>query len=335
MVPVVVGIDGGQTGTRAAAVSADGRLIGIVMVDGLVHVLGPGGQECMERVLKEIRDRLPPEAASPAAVFLALTGVMAHSRSQGIAAGIAGSIWPASIVRVENDGLAAWAGGLAGQPGVAAMAGTGSVVVGVDDTGQVAQAGGWGYLFGDAGGGWDIGSSAISLMLRTWDRAQHLSPLGSVILARLQVGSPPEVAHNTYGGSITVVQIAELAETIAHLASRGDAEARAILTQSATRFADDVGLLIDRLHWEHTPVPVAGLGRVFEARSIYRSAFRRALSSRSGRRARLVRPRLSNLGGATLMALRLADLPDNEGLVVALQKTMPATWPQPSARNPS
>src|SRR5258706_3655880 len=57
---------------------------------------------------------------------------------------------------VTNDAVIALVGATAGEPGVIAIAGTGSIAFGRNAEGRPARAGGWGDAFGDAGGAFDL-----------------------------------------------------------------------------------------------------------------------------------------------------------------------------------
>src|SRR5205814_8202801 len=67
---------------------------------------------------------------------------------------------------VTHDGLIALSGATAGEPGVIAIAGTGSFAFGRNSAGEARRAGGWGYIFGDEGSGFDITRQALRAALR-------------------------------------------------------------------------------------------------------------------------------------------------------------------------
>src|SRR5258708_21745706 len=67
---------------------------------------------------------------------------------------------------VAHDGFIALAGATAGAPGIIAIAGTGSFCFGRNASGRTARAGGWGYIFGDEGGGFDLTRQALRAALR-------------------------------------------------------------------------------------------------------------------------------------------------------------------------
>ena len=63
---------------------------------------------------------------------------------------------------LTHDAHIALIGGTGKQQGVIVISGTGSIVYGIDQFSQEARAGGWGYLLGDEGSGYEIGKNGTS-----------------------------------------------------------------------------------------------------------------------------------------------------------------------------
>jgi N-acetylglucosamine kinase-like BadF-type ATPase len=304
---VYLGVDGGQTGTRAVALDATGSIKAIVRAPGLIHPLRSGGAKHLRSVLERVRLGLP--AGSPiGAAYLALTGVEGpESPSYGVALQVAADVWPDVYISVDNDGIAAWAGGTGRKPGVAAMAGTGSVVVAVNEEGERVRTGGWGATLGDPGGGWRIGLAALQQMLHRWDAGSEPTDLDRTLLNELGVASPAGIAIGLNSGRIPRLRIVRLAAVIA-AAAVTDPAARGILESAAAEFAIDVAAALSRLEWCTVPVLVVPIGNVFRAGVLYRQPFERALASRSPVPFRIGAPLLSSAGGAALMSLALSGL---------------------------
>jgi N-acetylglucosamine kinase-like BadF-type ATPase len=313
-----LGLDGGQTGTRAVVVDRDGRVLARGEAGGLVHALQPGGDAMLREALGSIRDQCRVDGRDPAVVFLGLTAVVPGTASEPVGLQIAAETWPASQRVVEGDGIIAWAGATGGAPGVAAMAGTGSVVVAVNERGERVETGGWAYLFGDGGSGWDIGSTAVREMLRRWDRDRSVSAVGQAVLDAFAAAAPPEVPDRVYSGEIDYREVAQLAERVIGLARVGDPEATGMVASAAADFSHDVAAAINRLQWERQPILVGTLGRIFRAGAIYREPFVRALEALVPYRIELCDPVLTGVGGAALLALRAGGIEPTPRLVANL-----------------
>src|SRR5690606_612747 len=75
----------------------------------------------------------------------------------------------AAKVRIENDCFIALHCGTLGAAGIAIIAGTGSMAIGMNEAGERARSGGWGYRFGDEGSGYYIGYQALVRAVRARD----------------------------------------------------------------------------------------------------------------------------------------------------------------------
>ena len=311
-------VDAGQTGSRAVLVTASGRVLRHAEAAGMIYALAPGGAALMATVLGGLRDATADGGRPPDVVALGLTAIVRGTPSEPVGVDVVDRIWPDSVRLVESDGYIAWAGATGASPGVAAMAGTGSVAVAVNERGERAEAGGWGWLFGDPGSGWDIGRSALERMLGRWDRDLGVSPLGRLTLANFGATEPPEIRDRIYSDDIERIEVARLARQVIRLASEGDEEAAAIVTASAAEFATDVAAAIGRLDWDREPVLVSTLGGIFRSGSIYRDPFLASLRRQTPRDVRLADPVLSGLGGAALLALRQGGIEPTREIIEAL-----------------
>ena len=312
-----LGVDGGQTSSRGALVTSEGRVIARAEAGGMTHAVAPEGVAMMRSALTDLREALAAHGA-PEAVFMGLCAVTSGTRSQLLGQEVAAEVWPSARRQVEGDGVGAWAAGTGGRPGVAIVAGTGSVVEAINGRGEIAETGAWGHLFGDWGSGWHLGQTAVRRVLLRWDREQAISPLGEAILSALGVSTPIEILFLVYGSGADPVPIARLAEVVGRLAAEGDPEAIEVVEDCGASAADDVVNAIGRLEWTSEPVLVATLGNAFKSGPRHRAAFTAALEARSPRPVRIVDPVLSILGGDALMALRLGGVEPSEEIVGAL-----------------
>src|SRR5262249_45768811 len=133
----VLGVDAGGTRTRAAlvigGVTAERYSVG--RFNFLLHDDGVPQMTALAR------------AARPAAMGIGVPGL---ARKPGAAAAFAVAVTEACGVRtrVAPDATTAWLGAFLGRPGIAVVAGTGSVAVG-GSLGALQRIGGHGHLVGD------------------------------------------------------------------------------------------------------------------------------------------------------------------------------------------
>jgi len=154
-------------------------------------------------------------------------------------------------VRVMSDLELAHAAAFGREPGIIAVAGTGSVAYGRDEKGRAGRAGGLGPLLGDEGSGFWLGRQALK------DEA---------LAGRLPRGLALRIAHSKN----PVRRAARLAREVLRWAPR-DRAARAIRGRAAQELARLAAQLGRELHFSG-PVPLSWHGSLFRDPG-FRSAF--------------------------------------------------------------
>ena len=165
----VLGVDAGGTGTRAALV-IDGVTTERYSAAPFNFLLYDDGVPRMAALAR---------AARPAAMGIGVPGL---AREPGAAAAFAAAVSEACGVRtrVAPDATTAWLGAFLGRPGIAVIAGTGSVAVG-GSPGALLRAGGHGHLVGDEGSGYWIGRTALRAALAAAEGAGPPTRLGDAL----------------------------------------------------------------------------------------------------------------------------------------------------------
>ena len=149
-------------------------------------------------------------------------------------------------VAITNDAEFALAG-LDSGPGVALIAGTGSIALGRDASGRMIQVGGWGHLLGDEGSAYDIGRRAAQAAARAADGRGPTTALLQLVLERWGLTAPRSMIDHAYLTQ-EKAPIASLAPGVLALARRGDHVARAIRRQACEELAQAAIAVIDSLN---------------------------------------------------------------------------------------
>lgn len=131
-----------------------------------------------------------------------------------------------------------------GQPGVLAMAGTGSNVAGRDTTGKLTTAGGWGPALADQGSGHRIGHQALRALFLALDRGQH-SALLPAVLDAWQLASIDDIV--ACANQIPSPDFSQLTQVVLRCAQLGDPIAAEVLHREGQDLATLVRLVIERL----------------------------------------------------------------------------------------
>lgn len=315
---LIAGVDGGASKTRAALITSDGDVVGTATVASA-----------------SAYHREPEEAA--AVVIAAIRQALARARRRGpvtaLGAGLAGADDPrihdrliealaapglARSIHVDHDAAAALAGGLALEPGVVVVAGTGSVAFGIDATGRRARAGGWGPLLDDEGSGYAIGRAALRAAMRHFDGRGPSTALTEAVRTHFGLDSPAALKRAVRG--ITIDQVAAVAPIVLDAARAGDRVAADILRTAAEGLAAMVAAVARALDWRGARFPLIAVGGVFDAGvTIVRPTARalRDLRCRADWRPAQFPPEI----GAALLAARGAGV-EIAPLAARLMKTL-------------
>ena len=76
---------------------------------------------------------------------------------------------PSAEIIIEHDAVIALIGATDARPGIIVISGTGSMAFGIDPSERRARTGGWGFMLGDEGSGFDIARRGLIACLRAYD----------------------------------------------------------------------------------------------------------------------------------------------------------------------
>ncbi len=308
---LVMGVDGGQTSTKCALVTCDGCVLAYGLGSGLVHLAAAGAHERHTLALREAfasawtSAGLKPRPV--AAVGLGLTGVEGDTREAEQVRQIVAEVIEARAVEVHSDAYAALIGAHGGRPGIIAISGTGSHILGMNASGTLARAGGWGWLLGDEGSALWIGRRGLIAALHASDGTASPTILEAMMREHFQVASLCDVKRLVYDASFGAKGFAALAPLISRAATQGDETAQSIIAQAARDLAIQVSAVQRRLALP-ADVPVAPVGGAYEYVHGLRPGFVAALREMNPE-ANVVAPQWPPVLGAALMALKACGRP--------------------------
>lgn len=258
---IVLAIDAGKTGTRAALFS-DGERTQTSVGPGIANVASSGGLDQIRSVLSGVVSDMPGHRACTA-VCIGLTGVLEpdhHARAVG---DVLAELVRAQRVVVTSDVVTNYCGALGPVPGVVVAAGTGSIVLGVGPDGSVARVDGWGYLLDDSGSAFEIGRAGLREVLRAADGRGGSQMLFDA--AMVAFGSTAAMVERIYGSPNPVRVIASFAREVSTAANGGDRICVELLDHAAQRLAESAGAAMHRTFETGAVVPVSWQGGVFGA----------------------------------------------------------------------
>lgn len=325
----VLGLDCGQTSTKACLVALDGALVARGRGGAVAPLLSPAGFARSERSVREALAGLKAALGDrPVCVRAAVVGFSGILREfEETVAGWVRGHFPADRVAVLGDAPV----NLAGEPEppartVVVIAGGGSVAWAVGADGAEVVSGGWGHTFGDEGSGWWLGRSAVTAALRAIDGRGPATLLTNAVAAYFGVDDPGAVKHRYNAGAITDSDLAGLVPRIVAVAADGDAVARDLLAAAGRELGLAAAAVIRRAGWTHETPTVLATGGVFAAGPLLWDPFARTVREVAPSAA-VRRPRFEPVVGAALLALRQLDVDLTPALLDRLEKSLEVFHP--------
>lgn len=187
-------------------------------------------------------------------------------------------------------------GALSGRPGMAVIAGTGSVCIGRNAAGQTVKVGGWGHLIGDEGSGYSLGRDAVMTVTREIDGYGVPTSMREAVKEYFDPDVRSEVVSYVYGGDKS--RIAALAHIVLNEAAQGDKAAADILDRNVRELYVLVQAVYSMLGFGETELAL--LGGLMDS-PLFRDRFVR-LTQQENNRIQCVSPVHSAAVGAVMLA---------------------------------
>ncbi len=300
-----LGFDGGQSGTRCLVINEFGEVIGQGKAAEVDFVLAPGGKEKLKATLSSaLENAFPNGRRGFRSAFVGLSGVTQGGELEEAVRSVCAQVFETENLGVDNDALIAWAGALALQPGIVVIAGSGSVVLGVNDTGEMARAGGWGYLFGDEGGGFGIARDGLKMVLDSIDNNNPCMPLIKLYTDFFQGRPPAQIAKDFYAGKIQRHSFAKATPPLAALALSGESAAQRLFINAGRSLARKVEAVSHKLSWPSERIKWCPVGGVFNSKDLILEPMLEHLARSPNYEFRVASPKFSPVAGAALLAMK-------------------------------
>lgn len=214
-------------------------------------------------------------------------------------------IAPENLV-IGGDSLIALVGGLGHNVGIVAMAGTGSQVFGRNHLGKIKRVGGWGYILGDEGGGYDMAVRGLRAVMRSLDGRLPPTPLTQELLNELGLKSPESLIEAVYRRGLGVGDLAALSPIVDRVAAEGDPVAEAIITDVAEELILATQVAIAELFNPTETFEIVTVGGIWRGLSNIRYQFITGINEMFPQ-AKIVWPRYEPAYGAALLAMQLSS----------------------------
>lgn len=259
---IAVGVDAGGTSTKASA-SRDGDAYGAAQ-GAAANASAIGFERASAAIAGVIEEALQGESAQAICVGAAGAG------RKEVASAFEAELqkrFPGARVCVCDDARIALRAAVPDGDGIVLISGTGSIAYG--EFGDAAfRAGGYGYLVGDEGSGYAIGSAAVRLLLRSYDGRAIADAFTARVAAALEVTCANEVLERVYRSEHPVRALAALAPMVIEAANAGERAANKILQAAALELSDLVKSLLRAADAGRSEIPIVFAGGLLRDNSL-------------------------------------------------------------------
>ncbi|MEI3606983.1 BadF/BadG/BcrA/BcrD ATPase family protein [Pseudogracilibacillus sp. SE30717A] len=318
----VIGIDGG--GTKTAAVLAD--LQGKIVAKALRGPTNPNLlcktelQATINQLLNDLKKQAPFAFSQTVSIFAGMSGVGTKKQQAVVSSIITNIVEPSINVQIKPDPVNALYSGTYGKPGVVQIAGTGSVAFGINGKGESTRLGGWGYLFGDEGSGYDIGRRAIIKVVHAEDGLEDQTLLKELLLQHFEVADVRQMVEKVYHADNPKNEISSLSKIVFTAYKQLDLVAADILENVSKIVVSNLLNIHNQLFSQEQTILAVLAGGVFNDRSVLPLLVKKELEPNQF--LSIVIPEIPPVAGSVIGALIERNIIITNEIINNLQTTL-------------
>jgi N-acetylglucosamine kinase-like BadF-type ATPase len=229
-----LGVDAGSSSTKWTVLDDGGNLISEGRsrpLDGHIY-----RSESLNRLNEFLLEFISEAEGAINGIYAGITGASVIDTENQALQDVFLKYFPKTQISIDIDVALGYRSSFKDDRGIYIYAGTGSIAIYQDQSGQLKSLGGWGYLLGDEGAGYWIGREVLRQALFEIESNQQTSRIREVVQTQI-----PEVGRNailkfTYENSRE--EIAKLAKPLIQLAIQGDSKACEIVSLAASHLTE-------------------------------------------------------------------------------------------------
>ncbi|HEX6923693.1 MAG TPA: ROK family protein [Bacillales bacterium] len=314
-----IGIDGGGTKTTCVIGNENGQILGIahgkssnIRSRSLDQV-----KQALLDVILDVMDQTESSFDQIGVIFLALAGSDRPEARKRIVGALRPSIPDSIPVRIDNDAMGALASGTWGGPGTVIIAGTGSIAYSRLPEGRITRVGGWGYLFGDEGSGYDVGRKGLSAVFQEFDGRGERTLLTQLFLREFRLSETAELISVIYSKEDVRGEMAGLSKLVFFAAEQGDSMASGIVDQAVHELISLVQAA--RKDREIKESPLVLCGGLF-MNDLFKNKFVERTKEQIGE-LQVVHPAVSPAVGAFALAMTSSGIRIDEDMKIMMENS--------------
>ena len=201
--------------------------------------------------------------------------------------------------RVESDARIALEGAFSGNAGSILIAGTGSIMFGKDDNGEIHRVGGFGRYIGDEGSGYRIGRKGLNAVARFFDGRAKATKIADLLDQEFSISTAEQLITEVYRNNFNIAATAPL---VFDAAESGDKVAQRILEDEADELLLHISAMKTKLNVEVLKISL--IGSILTTANYFSYLFNEKIVRGIGD-VKIIEPEHSPEFGAAIMAKQL------------------------------
>lgn len=212
----LIGIDGGGTGSTCVIADLSGKVL-YRCSGGPTNILRYSHSDINKSLLEVIDGALKAINAGYSDVSAIVMGTAgagkkenAENYENAFIEFLNENKFPVNLFKVVSDARIALEGAFSGKPGCILIAGTGSIIFGKNESGEIFRIGGYGNKIGDEGGGYSIGRKGLNIISKEFDNRAGKSKLKMMLSEKFNINSGEKLIDEIYKNDFDIASVAPL-----------------------------------------------------------------------------------------------------------------------------
>ncbi|MFA6596147.1 MAG: BadF/BadG/BcrA/BcrD ATPase family protein [Ignavibacteriaceae bacterium] len=271
---LLIGIDGGGTKTHAVVTNLQGEKL-FDCFAGPSNFLILGTEKVSGTILELIdtcRTYLHVDYEAISTVVLGTTGAGRRPDAELLENDFQSFLKQKNIspinFRVESDARIALEGAFSGNPGSILIAGTGSIMFGKDQKGNIHRVGGFGRFIGDEGSGYALGKKALTAIAKSFDGRGEKTMLTGLLGEKFGISSSEKLITEVYKNNFDIASAAPL---VLQAAGMGDTTASTIIESETDELLLHIKAMKEKIAEEI--LSIAFIGGILSSKNNYSDLF--------------------------------------------------------------
>ena len=230
---MILGVDSGGSKTKAILVDRELNLLG-VGVNGPGNIHDVGDERARKNILEAINKALSEAGGGLMDIRYGGFGISGvdTDKDRDIMSNSLADLEIAGEKFIVNDVVMSHYSSVGGGPGVTVVGGSGSKFYGRNDREEETKMGGWGWLVGDEGSGFQISRRGIQEATKAYDGRREDSVLVDFVLEHFDLERFEEVISRLHEGLGHPKEISSFSKRVVEASEMGDDAAEEVIEEA-------------------------------------------------------------------------------------------------------